>query len=103
MKKLSTLGIVALAAAITFVACTKNNSSTPVPNKLGSASFIKKDTVTPPHLVSPSVTKKDTVTPPIKSFSASVSLIKKDTVTPPHATPSVVRDTVTPPKTGRNP
>ena len=94
MKKISTIGTIALMTAITFAACTKNDSSNPVPNKLGTSTFLRKDTVTPPHT---NISIRDTVTPPIKSFSAAPLPIKKDTVTPPH-TNVAIRDTVTPPR-----
>lgn len=99
MKKLSTIGIIALVTTIVFAACTKNSSNLPTPNKNTMSTFAKKDTVTPPHLA-PAI--RDTVTPPLKNFNAAPAF-KKDTVTPPAYSPAAKRDTVTPPKKGRNP
>jgi len=91
MKKLFTIGFIASSIAVSTVACTKNNSSTPTPKSLST--FVKHDTVTPPHA---SIALKDTVTPPAKSFNTLSLQVKKDTVTPPR-TSLVKRDTVTPP------
>ena len=82
MKNLSKLALVALIVAISFEACTKDNSVTPKTtvtstNKVNSSTTLfRRDTITPLVIE----IRKDTITP----IKIIIPLIRRDTITPNH-------------------
>jgi hypothetical protein len=96
VKNFTKLTLSALAIAMCFAACTKDNSDQTSAVKItpkNSVSFAKKDTITPQvKKSSPLVAGKDTITPKSVSFSL------KDTITPQVKIKSAVaqKDTITP-------
>lgn len=84
MKNLSKLALVALIVAMSFEACTKDNSVTPKTttvtstNKVNSSTTLfKRDTITPIKIIIP-LFKRDTITP----IKIILPLLKRDTITP---------------------